>query len=57
MPPSRPTFAAELRGPSAMHNGHVVLANNGAVFSSPANGDGGRPALQHEEGESLIDLM
>jgi hypothetical protein len=33
MPLARPTFAAELRGPSATHNGHIILANN---VTSPA---------------------
>ena len=57
MPPPRLTFAAELRGPRPMHNGHFILANNAAATSSPANGNGGRPAAQVQEGESLIDLL
>ncbi|KAH7087453.1 hypothetical protein FB567DRAFT_346102 [Paraphoma chrysanthemicola] len=35
-PPPRPTFASELRGPQAMHNGHVVLANRSATSSPTA---------------------
>ena len=56
MPPPRPTFAAELRGPSLTHNGHIVLANN--VASSPVAKETGRPIIKYEdEGVNLIDLM
>ncbi|KAH7074505.1 hypothetical protein BKA63DRAFT_533622 [Paraphoma chrysanthemicola] len=34
--PPRLTFASELRGPQAMHNGHVVLANSSAASSPTA---------------------
>ncbi|KAI4918648.1 hypothetical protein J4E90_003035 [Alternaria incomplexa] len=55
MPPPRPTFAAELRGPSLTHNGHIVLANN---VASPAAKETGRPIIKYEdEGVNLIDLM
>ncbi|KAI4613306.1 uncharacterized protein J4E87_009953 [Alternaria ethzedia] len=55
MPPPRPTFAAELRGPSLTHNGHIVLANN---VASPVAKETGRPIIKYEdEGVNLIDLM
>ncbi|CAE7007313.1 hypothetical protein PTTW11_01529 [Pyrenophora teres f. teres] len=57
MPPPRLTFAAELRGPSPMINGHVILANNAAAASSTRNGNVERPTVQVQEGESLIDLL
>jgi hypothetical protein len=55
MPPARPTFAAELRGPSATHNGHIILANNAA---SPIAKEAGRPIIKYEESVvNLIDFM
>ncbi|KAH6866365.1 hypothetical protein BKA58DRAFT_203168 [Alternaria rosae] len=55
MPTPRPTFAAELRGPSLTHNGHIVLANNAA---SPVVKEIGRPVIKYEDGGmNLIDLM
>jgi len=55
MPPPRPTFAAELRGPSLTHNGHIVLANN---VASPVAKETSRPIIKYEdEGVNLIDLM
>ncbi|KAI4640778.1 hypothetical protein J4E93_008370 [Alternaria ventricosa] len=55
MLPPRPTFAAELRGPSLTHNGHIVLANN---VASPVAKETGRPIIKYEdEGVNLIDLM
>lgn len=55
MLPPRPTFAAELRGPSLTHNGHIVLANNAA---SHVVKEIGHPIIKcKEEGVNLIDLM
>lgn len=56
MLPARPTVATELRGPSATHNGHIILANNNAA--SPAVRETGRPIIQFENDvENLIDFM
>ncbi|EDU40752.1 FliJ domain containing protein [Pyrenophora tritici-repentis] len=57
MPPPRLTFAAELRGPTPMHNGDFILANYPAASSSTHQAPVQRPAVQPQEGENLIDLL
>ncbi|RYO58173.1 hypothetical protein AA0116_g7440 [Alternaria tenuissima] len=55
MPLARPTFAAELRGPSATHNGHIILANN---IASPAAKKTEQPIVKGEEPVvNLIDFV
>ncbi|KAL1793666.1 hypothetical protein ACET3X_008648 [Alternaria dauci] len=55
MPPARPTFAAELRGPSATHNGQIILANSAA---SPVVKETERPIIKNEEPvANLIDFI
>ncbi|KAG9196002.1 hypothetical protein G6011_01123 [Alternaria panax] len=55
IPPARLTFAAELRGPSATHNGHIILANSAA---SPVGKETERPITKYEESvANLIDFM
>jgi len=55
MPFARPTFAAELRGPSATHNGHIILANN---VASPAAKKTEQPIVKGEEPVvNLIDFV
>jgi hypothetical protein len=49
---ARPTFAAELRGPSATHNGHIILANN---IASPAARKTQQPIVK--DGESVVNLI
>lgn len=57
MPLAGPTFATELRGPSATHNGHIILANNNNA-ASPAAKETGRPIVKYENDvENLIDFM
>ncbi|RYN85315.1 hypothetical protein AA0120_g8774 [Alternaria tenuissima] len=52
MPFARPTFAAELRGPSATHNGHIILANN---VASPAAKKTEQPIVK--DGEPVVNLI
>ncbi|RYN53665.1 hypothetical protein AA0118_g9475 [Alternaria tenuissima] len=55
MPLARPTFAAELRGPSATHNGHIILANN---IAPPAAKKTERPIIKDEKPiANLIDFV
>ncbi|CAN9412131.1 unnamed protein product [Alternaria alternata] len=55
MPLARPTFAAELRGPSATHNGHIILANN---VTSPAAKKTEQLTIKGEEPVvNLIDFV
>jgi hypothetical protein len=52
---ARPTFAAELRGPSATHNGHIILANN---IAPPAAKKTERPIIKDEKPiANLIDFV
>jgi hypothetical protein len=52
MPLARPTFAAELRGPSATHNGHISLANN---IASSAARKTEQPIIK--DGEPVVNLI
>jgi hypothetical protein len=51
MPLARPTFAAELRGPSATHNGHIILAN----IASPTAKKTEQPIVK--DGEPVVNLI